>query len=183
MISARFQGKPFNITVSQVYALTSNADVAIRRGEGAQRKRCRDLGVPSRVPGMSGPSRRALLPPPPSAAWFGRLHRPPALDPHQDALWLAPGWHLPPPGPRPGLPDPLRWWPGTATPRCPSTPGRRAIAQPEGRFSGPGRSASFFRSWARRLYELWGCQVSWADLLTGRLLGNLVSHPHPLAWH
>ena len=28
MISARFQGKPFNITVSQVYALTSNAEEA-----------------------------------------------------------------------------------------------------------------------------------------------------------
>ena len=28
MISARFQGKPFNITVIQVYALTSNAEVA-----------------------------------------------------------------------------------------------------------------------------------------------------------
>ena len=26
MISVRFQGKPFNITVSQVYALTSNAE-------------------------------------------------------------------------------------------------------------------------------------------------------------
>jgi len=28
MISARFQGKPFNITVIQVYALTSNAEEA-----------------------------------------------------------------------------------------------------------------------------------------------------------
>ena len=28
MISVRFQGKPFNITVIQVYALTSNAEVA-----------------------------------------------------------------------------------------------------------------------------------------------------------
>ena len=28
MISVRFQGKPFNITVIQVYALTSNAKVA-----------------------------------------------------------------------------------------------------------------------------------------------------------
>ena len=28
MISIRFQGKPFNITVIQVYALTSNADEA-----------------------------------------------------------------------------------------------------------------------------------------------------------
>ena len=28
MISARFQGKPFNITVSQVYALTSSAEEA-----------------------------------------------------------------------------------------------------------------------------------------------------------
>ena len=28
MISVRFQGKPFNITVIQVYALTSNADEA-----------------------------------------------------------------------------------------------------------------------------------------------------------
>ena len=28
MISARFQGKPFNITVSQVYAPTSNAEEA-----------------------------------------------------------------------------------------------------------------------------------------------------------
>ena len=27
MISVRFQGKPFNITVIQVYALTSNAEV------------------------------------------------------------------------------------------------------------------------------------------------------------
>ena len=26
MISARFQGKPFNITVIQVYAMTSNAE-------------------------------------------------------------------------------------------------------------------------------------------------------------
>ena len=26
MISVHFQGKPFNITVSQVYALTSNAE-------------------------------------------------------------------------------------------------------------------------------------------------------------
>ena len=28
MISVRFQGKPFNITVIQVYALTSNAEEA-----------------------------------------------------------------------------------------------------------------------------------------------------------
>ena len=28
MISDRFQGKPFNITVIQLYALTSNADEA-----------------------------------------------------------------------------------------------------------------------------------------------------------
>ena len=28
MISARFQGKPFNITVIQVYAMTSNAEEA-----------------------------------------------------------------------------------------------------------------------------------------------------------
>ena len=28
MISAHFQGKPFNITVIQVYALTSNAEEA-----------------------------------------------------------------------------------------------------------------------------------------------------------
>ena len=28
MISVRFQGKPFNITVNQVYALTSNAEEA-----------------------------------------------------------------------------------------------------------------------------------------------------------
>ena len=28
MISARFQGKPFNITVIQVYALTNNAEEA-----------------------------------------------------------------------------------------------------------------------------------------------------------
>ena len=28
MISAHFQGKPFNITVSQVYATTSNAEEA-----------------------------------------------------------------------------------------------------------------------------------------------------------
>ena len=28
MISVRFQGKPFNITVIQVYALTSNAEAA-----------------------------------------------------------------------------------------------------------------------------------------------------------
>ena len=28
MISVRFQGKPFNITVTQVYALTSNAEEA-----------------------------------------------------------------------------------------------------------------------------------------------------------
>ena len=28
MISVRFQGKPFNITVIQVYALTSNAEKA-----------------------------------------------------------------------------------------------------------------------------------------------------------
>ena len=28
MISVRFQGKPFNITVIQVYVLTSNADEA-----------------------------------------------------------------------------------------------------------------------------------------------------------
>ena len=28
MISVRFQGKPFNITVTQVYALTSNAEKA-----------------------------------------------------------------------------------------------------------------------------------------------------------
>ena len=28
MISVRFQGKPFNITVIQVYALTNNAEVA-----------------------------------------------------------------------------------------------------------------------------------------------------------
>ena len=28
MISARFQGKPFSITVIQVYALTSNAEEA-----------------------------------------------------------------------------------------------------------------------------------------------------------
>ena len=28
MISVRFQGKPFNITITQVYALTSNAEEA-----------------------------------------------------------------------------------------------------------------------------------------------------------
>ena len=28
MISVRFQGKPFNITVTQVYSLTSNAEEA-----------------------------------------------------------------------------------------------------------------------------------------------------------
>ena len=70
MISVRFQGKPFNITVIQAYAPTSNTEeaeverfyedlqdlleltpekdvlfiigVAIRRGEGAQMKWCRD---------------------------------------------------------------------------------------------------------------------------------------------
>lgn len=124
-------------------------------------------------PQPGGPSHRALLPPPPSAARFSHLHRPPALDPHVDALWLAPGWHLLPPGPRPGLPDPLQWWPGTATPRCPSPPGCRAIAQPEGRFSGPGLSASFLRSWARRLYELWEGQVSRADPSIGACWGTL----------
>ena len=28
MISVHFQGKPFNITITQIYALTSNADEA-----------------------------------------------------------------------------------------------------------------------------------------------------------
>ena len=31
MISVRFQGKPFNITVIQVYAPTSNAEEAVER--------------------------------------------------------------------------------------------------------------------------------------------------------
>ena len=36
MISVRFQGKPFNITVIQVYALTSNAEEAERFYEDLQ---------------------------------------------------------------------------------------------------------------------------------------------------
>ena len=36
MISIHFQGKPFNITVIQVYALTSNAEEAERFYEGLQ---------------------------------------------------------------------------------------------------------------------------------------------------
>ena len=36
MISVRFQGKPFNITVIQVYAPTSNAEEAERFYEGLQ---------------------------------------------------------------------------------------------------------------------------------------------------
>ena len=37
MLSVRFQGKPFNITVIQVYALTSNAE------EAEADKSCEDL--------------------------------------------------------------------------------------------------------------------------------------------
>ena len=36
MISVRFQGKPFNITVIQVYTLTSNAEEAERFYEDLQ---------------------------------------------------------------------------------------------------------------------------------------------------
>ena len=36
MISVRFQGKPFNITVIQAYAPTSNAEEAERFYEGLQ---------------------------------------------------------------------------------------------------------------------------------------------------
>ena len=36
MISVHFQGKPFNITVIQVYALTSNAEEAERFSEDLQ---------------------------------------------------------------------------------------------------------------------------------------------------
>ena len=36
MISVRFQGKPVNITVIQVYALTSNAEEAVRFYEDLQ---------------------------------------------------------------------------------------------------------------------------------------------------
>ena len=36
MISVRLQGKPFNITVIQVYALTSNAEEAERFNEDLQ---------------------------------------------------------------------------------------------------------------------------------------------------
>ena len=36
MISVRFQGKPFNITVTQVYAPTSNAEEAERFYEDLQ---------------------------------------------------------------------------------------------------------------------------------------------------
>ena len=36
MISVRFQGKPFNITVIQVYAPTSNAEEAERFSEDLQ---------------------------------------------------------------------------------------------------------------------------------------------------
>ena len=36
MISVRFQGKPFNITVIQVYAPTSNAEEAEQFYEGLQ---------------------------------------------------------------------------------------------------------------------------------------------------
>ena len=36
MISVRFQGKPFNITIIQVYALTSNTEEAERFYEDLQ---------------------------------------------------------------------------------------------------------------------------------------------------
>ena len=40
MISVRFQGKPLNITVIQVYALTSNAE------EAEVEQFCEDLSTP-----------------------------------------------------------------------------------------------------------------------------------------
>lgn len=95
------------------------------------------------------------------------LHRPPALDPHVDALWLAPGWR-----------SSATWTPALAFLTLYSggqgllhlddagPPGCRAIAQPEGGGFWAGLSASFLRSWARGLYELWEGQVSGPTLLS-----------------